>query len=547
MKSQKWVIVICVLSLIFTGCGQKTEKAADKVPVFPKVSQADPEGTLVFSLGGEISILNPILSSDTASSAVEGTIFSGMTKINEKLDIIPDIARKWSVSADGRVYTFYLRDDVFWHDGVKCTAEDVKFTFDSILDPKVNSVRRGDFIIDGVPIEFIVVSPYILRAVLPKPFAPFLASAGMSILPKHLLNGKDINAASFNQHPIGTGPFKFKEWVSGDHVTVERNEKYYGGKPRLSKILYKIVPDENSRLIALEAGEADESDVPAKDYKRIKRLNNINVFEYDSLVYTYLGLNLDNPLFRDKNVRKALAYATDKGQMINLIFRGLASPAYSPSAPVSWVYEDKVNKYPYNIQKANKMLDDAGWKMRKEDIGASGYRGIREKNGKKFEFEILVNQGNKEREKAAVILQWQYKKIGVKVNIRILEWSAMLKIVNAPKAPKQFDALIIGWSLGIDPDSYSIWHSSQFPNGLNFIDYKNPVVDRLLEQGRTTIDKGNRKAIYQELQRIIADDQPYIFLWYPKSIAAVSKRVGGLSKPGPAGLFLNMEKVFVRR
>jgi peptide/nickel transport system substrate-binding protein len=487
----------------------------------------DTEGVLRFSLGGEVSVLNPILSTDTASSAVEGTIFTGMVKVNEKLEMVPDLAERWDVSKDGKIWTFHLRKDVKWHDGVPFTAEDVKFTFDSILDPKVNSVRRSDYIIDGKPIQFKVVDKYTLQAVLPKPFAPFLVHAGMSVIPKHLLEGKDINTAEFNRKPVGTGPFIFKEWKSGDHVTVVRNANYYLGKPLLKEIVYKVIPDENSALVALEAGEIDDSGIPPKDYKRMKTVKGIDVYEYDVLLYTYLGLSLANPKFADRRVRQALAYATDKNQLVNLIFRGLASPAYAPSAPVSWAYSDNVPKYPYNLEKAKRLLKEAGTEN--------------------LEFTILVNQGNKEREKAAVILQQQYKKIGVKVNVRVLEWSALLKVINAPKDPKDFDAVIIGWALGLDPDAYSIWHSSQYPKGFNFIKYKNPEVDRLLEEGRTTVEKSERKKIYAKLWKIIAEDQPYVFLWYPKAVEGVSDKIGGLSKPGPAGLFLNIEKVFIKK
>jgi peptide/nickel transport system substrate-binding protein len=226
-------------------------------------------------------------------------------------------------------------------------------------------------------------------------------------------------------------------------------------------------------------------------------------------------------------VRHALAYATNKDQLAKLIFKGLASPAYAPSAPVSWAYSDDVPKYPYDPEKARQLLKEAG----AEDL----------------EFEILVNQGNKEREKAAVILQQQYKKVGVKVRIRVMEWSALLKIINAPRDPKEFDTVIIGWSLGLDPDAYTIWHSSQYPRGFNFIKYINPEADRLLVEGRTTMDKSKRKRIYGKLWKTIAEDQPYVFLWYPKTIAGVRERVGGLSKPGPAGLFLDIEKVFVTK
>ncbi|MFH1684648.1 MAG: peptide-binding protein [Candidatus Margulisiibacteriota bacterium] len=523
---QKRIAAFIILLIFVAGCaGPSSQK--EKPIRLPHPSQADPNGRLVFSLLGEVSVLNPILSTDTASSAVEGTIFSGMTTINEKLEVVPDLAKSWKVSKDGKVWTFYLRKDVKWHDGHPFTAEDVVFTFNSILNPKVNSVRRSDYIIDGEPIRFKALDKYTVQAVLPKPFAPFLVRSGMSVIPKHILAGKDINKAKFNRKPIGTGPFMFKEWLTGDHVTVVRNPNYYLGKAKLAEIIYKVIPDANAQLVALEAGEIDSTGIPPKDYRRMKATEGINVFEFDALLYAYLGLNMANPKFADKRVRQALAYATNKDQLVKLIFKGLASPAYAPSAPVSWAYSDNVPKYPYDPGKAKQLLKEAG--------------------AENLEFTILVNQGNKEREKAAVILQQQYKKVGVKVKLRVMEWSALLKIINAPKGPKEFDAVIIGWSLGLDPDAYSIWHSSQYPKGFNFIDYKDPEADRLLEEGRTTMDKGKRKQIYAKLWKTIAEDQPYVFLWYPKSIAGVRERVGGLSKPGPAGLFLHIEKVFVTK
>lgn len=490
-------------------------------------AQIDPDGRLVFSLGGEVSVINPVLSTDTTSSAVEGAIFNGLITFNENLEPIPDLAESWSVSPDGKVWIFKLRRGVKWHDGQLFTADDVVFTFNSILNPKVNSVRRSDYIIDGEPIRFSAAGKYTVRAVLPKPFAPFLIRCGLGIIPKHLLAGQDLNTASFNRRPVGTGPFIFKEWVSGDHLTVVRNSSYFLGPPKLAEIVYRIIPDENSRLVALESGEIDETGIPAKDYRRMKEKRGIKVFESDILMYTYLGFNLANPKFSDRRVRQALAYATNKEQLVSLIFRGLAKPAYAPSAPISWAYSDAVPKYLYDPVKAKKLLKEAG--------------------AENLEFTILVNQGNKEREKAAVILQQQYKKVGVKVTVRVLEWSALLKIVNSPKGPKNFEAVLMGWSLGLDPDAYSIWHSSQYPKGFNFIDYHNPQVDKWLEAGRVEMDQNKRKIIYGKLWRQIAEDQPYIFLWYPKGVQGVRERVGGLAKPGPAGLFLNLEKVFVTK
>jgi len=484
----------------------------------------DPNGRLVMSLGGEISVINPILSTDSTSSAIEGVIFTGLVKVDKNLNFIPDLAKSWKVSKNGLVWTFYLRKDVTWHDGASFTAEDAKFTFDTILNPKVNSVRRGDYIIDGKPIKFTVVNKYTLKALLPKPFAPFLSSASMGILPKHLLEGKVLDMSDFNRHPVGTGPFIFVEYKAGDHVIVKRNPKYYGGCPKLAEILFKIIPDENTSLVALRSGDIDETGVPPKDFHPMKH---VNLFKYDDLVYTYLGFNLRSPKFADVRVRRALSCAVNRKQLIGLIFLGQASPAYSPCAPISWAYSDAVQKYEYDPKKAKELLKQAG--------------------AKNLEFTVLINHGSKEREKAAIILQQQFERVGVKMNIKVLEWSALLKVINAKNDPKDFDAVIIGWSTGVDPDSYSIWHSSQYPKGLNFVGYKNPDVDKLLDAGRREQSKAGRKKIYARMYKDITNDAPYIFLWYPEVLAGVRDRVGGLSQPGPAGLFVDIEKVYIKK
>jgi len=484
----------------------------------------DPNGRLILSLGGEVSVMNPILSTDTTSSAIEGVIYTGLVKLDKHLNFVPDLAKSWKVSKNGLVWTFKLRKDVKWHDGKSFTANDVKFTFDTLMNPKVNSVRRGDYFIDGKPIKFKAIDKYTIQAILPKPFSPFLVSAGMGILPKHLLAGKELDMAYFNNHPIGTGPFKFVEYKTGDHVLVSRNPEYYGGVPLLKEILFKIIPDENTALIALKTGEIDSTGIPAKDFHPIK---SVNLFKYDALLYTYLGFNLRSPKFTDVRVRQALSYAVNRKQLIGLVFRGYASPAYSPSAPVSWAYSGDVSKYEYDPEKAKQLLKEAG---------------VRD-----LEFTLFVNQGNKEREKGAAIIQQQFKKIGVKMNIRVLEWSSLLKVINARKDPKDYDAVLIGWSTGVDPDSYSIWHSSQYPGGLNFIAYNNPKVDKLLDRGRREQTKTGRKKIYAQMYKEITGDAPYIFLWYPNVLTGVRDRVGGLSEPGPAGLMVDIEKVYIKK
>jgi len=490
------------------------------------------------TLAGDPTYFNPILYTDSESGSVVGLLFNGLIKVNEDLAIVPDLAEKWETKNNGKEWIFHLKKGVLFHDGIELTADDVVYTFQKILDTTTNTVRRSDYVINGKPIAFKKIDKYTVRCVLPETFAPFLLSMGMGIIPKHLLEKENINTADFNRNPIGTGPFKFKTYKTADNVLLVRNDTYFGRKPLLAKIYFKIISEANVRLIALRKGEIDYATVPPKDFEKIKAENKVNVFVYDQLAYTYLGYNYRKPPFSDVRVRQAIAYAVDKRWLIKSIMKDLATPVYSPSHPLLWSHNDNVNKFLYSPEKAKQLLSQAGWKLS---------NGILKKDGKPFVFDIYMSKGSTTAEKAATKIQQDLKKMGITMNLRVLEWSSLLKIINAPKDPKGYDAVMMAWSLGLDPDSYGIWHSSEYPKGFNHNGYKNKEVDKLLVKGRQVIDQAARKKVYARIYDLIAQDQPYLFLWSPKDVAGVSRRVGGLSKPGPAGLFVNIEDVFVTK
>jgi len=527
-KNKLLYLIIAVVGIVVTACQSTTQN-----------NQMDSQ-TLFLHLGGEPTYLNPVLSTDSPSSSVEGFIFSGLFKVNANLELEPDLVSTYSVNVSGTEYVFQLKRNVNWHDGQPFTANDVKFTFDVILDKNTNTVRRSGYVLDGIPIQFSVIDDYTIKAILPKPFAPFLNRMAIGILPKHILKNEDINKTAFNRAPIGTGPYKFKRWESAQYVQLERNEEYYFSIPKIKNIIMKIIPDSNTALLALEKGEIDESGIPAKDYERYLKKPNITIHQYYDLVYTYLGFNLDHPVFSDPKVRKAIAYAINKEAIVKGVLKGFGVVANIPSSPVLWSYPPEANipKFDYNVKKAQQLLKEAGFKLNEKTNQL-------EKNGQPFSFKIITNKGNKYREKSAQIIQQMLSSIGIDVSIQLLEWSAFIKIVNADQAPKEYDAVILGWSLGLDPDSYSIWHSSQYPKGFNFIGYNNANVDQLLEQGRTTTNKADRKVIYQQLYQKIASDVPYIFLYFPETILGVNKRVKGLSEAGPAGLMNPIENVYL--
>ena len=245
-------------------------------------------------------VLNPILSTDVPSAEVHGTIFSSLVSVNDRLEYEPELARSWEVSADGLVWTFHLRDDVYWHDGVPFTAADVLFTFETIMDPHTITIRRGDY--EKVT-EWKVIDPHTFQVTFSEPFAPALQAFTMGIIPKHLLEGEDVNIAPFNRAPVGTGPFIFREWVSDVHVVVDRNENYFGQVPYLNSIRWKIIPDDEVRMLELEAGTIDYASIPTIHYRRMLAVPHLYVHRFPGLRFDYFGWNERLPKFDDDRVR----------------------------------------------------------------------------------------------------------------------------------------------------------------------------------------------------------------------------------------------------
>ncbi|MDA1353454.1 MAG: peptide-binding protein [bacterium] len=501
------------------------------------------KNVLTLNMGGEPTYLNPLLYTDSPSSTVVGLVFRGLMKVNQNLDMVPDLASSYFISQDGLTYTFNLRRGVKWHDGEDFTADDVVFTFKTLLDPSTNTVRRSSYMINGNPIDVKKRDENTIIITLPEPFAPFLVSMGMGILPEHVLNGKDINTDSFNRAPIGTGPFKFVRWESNQYVMLEKNELYYGKPPKLDSILLKIIPDKNTALVALEKSEIDlEDGLLPKDYERVSTNRNLWTYRHQEMAYTYMGFNLQHPLLGEKKIREAISYALNRDAMVKSVLGEFGQPAYMPASPVQWSWPGKssVTIYEYAPEKTMAILEELGY--RRSTATGLYYNGQGE-----LAFTLVTNKGNKNREKAAQIIQQSLKQVGIKVTIELLEWSAFIKRLNQSTGPRGLEAYIIGWSLGIDPDAYSIWHSSQYPTGFNYIGDRNSTVDSLLEEGRTETNKVKRKGIYRQIYQEITEDIPYYFLYHADVIGASHTYVGGLMKnPGPLGVIDDIEDVYLK-
>ncbi len=479
---------------------------------------------------GDASYLNPVLSSDSASNDICAQVYNGLVKYDKDLRLVGDLAESWEIRRGGMEIVFRLRKNVRWHDGRPFTAEDVKFTYERLVDPLVKTPHGADYqIVESVSVP----DPHTVRVTYREPFAPALESWGVGIVPKHVFENGDFNTHPANRAPIGTGPYRFLEWKTDEKIVLEANPDYFEGAPHIRRFIYRIIPDSSVQFLELRNQSLDAMGLTPDQYRAYPEFfRAYNKFRYPSFSYTFLGFNLEHPLFRDKRVRLALAHAMDKREIIQGVLLGFGRAATGPFPPSSWAFDPEVKDYDYDPEKAGALLKSAGWL----DSDGDGWL---DKDGKPFEFTILTNQGNKLRELTAVILQSHFARVGVKAGVRVMEWSAFL---NNHVDARNFDAIVLGWNLSRDPDQYAIWHSSQRGDRqYNFVGYVNKEADRLWEESRREFDFEKRRRLYHRLHALLAQDLPYIFLFYPESLPVVHKRFVG-PEVAPAGLGWNFRE-----
>jgi len=522
-----------LMILLLMACTPNDQPAGLEAPVDKTAAFGD---TFIEGSIGDASTLLPILASDSASSEINGLVYSGLVRYDGDLKVVGELAESWEISADNLTITFHLRKGVKWHDGAPFTAADVLFTYQLYVDPETPTAYAESYLQVK---KAETPDDYTFRVTYDQPYAPALMSWGFSVLPKHLLEGKKITESQLARHPIGTGPYRFVEWQGGEKIVLEANHDYFEGSPYIKRFVFRIIPDTSTQFLELQTGGLDFMSLSPLQYDRqtdtlaFKRL--FNKYRYLAFGYTYLGYNLKRPMFQDRRVRQALTYAIDKQEIIDGVLLGYGQAATGPYKPDAWVYNAAVPRYAYNPDKARQLLAEAGW------VDSDG-DGILDKNGAPFQFTIVTNQGNDLRSKAGEIIQRRFREVGIDVQLRIIEWATFLKeFIN----PGNFDATILGWSGGPEPDQFEIWHSSKTgPRELNFIGYKNPEVDMLLEKGRRIFDQDKRKLIYDRFQQILAEDQPYTFLFVGEALPAVASRFYGI-EPTAAGIRYNFTQWYV--
>lgn len=529
--------VLAVFACALAACEQSAPTPKHDYTQAPAAFTATDKGDrLNFALLGTPPSLVPFLAGDTSAATLAGNVYQSLITYDGDLNLVPELAERWDVSPDGLTITFTLKQGLTFTDGTPLTSRDVSATFHAIINPNTRTPYAEDY---KRVAAFSTPDSRTIKVRYAEAFAPALSSwAGLQILPAHIIaKTPDFNETSLKETPLGSGPYRLATARRGQDYLFTANETS-SDAPRIAQLYYRIIPDQSAQWLALKAGELDMAEIPPLAFSRLIDApwftQNYAAYRYLSSSYTYLGFNLKNPMFADKRVRQALSHAINRQGLINAVLFGQGEPIASIFKPGTWASHPNLKPVAFDTAKANALLDAAGWK--REGTG------LRHKEGKPFVFTVITNQGNENRLKTAQVMQAMLAEVGVKMEIRVQEWSSFLTTVLKPR---NFEAILMGWSLPAEPDPFDIWHSSkQGPDDFNIIGFNNPAADKAIEASRRTFIQAERQKHLFALQEILAEEQPYLWLYAPYALVAVHKRVQGIA-PAPAGIGYNSTEWWV--
>jgi peptide/nickel transport system substrate-binding protein len=495
----------------------------------------DRNDTIVIAFSNEPNRLNPVFLSDLTSYTLSGWVFNGLTRLDDDLNIVGDLAESWSVSQDSLTIAFHLRKGVLWHDGKEFTSRDILFTFNSIMESTIASPRSSQF----GPVQSVSApDPYTIVVKYREPYGSALMSWTIGIVPEHILKNSNSDHRAFDRSPVGTGPYRLKEWISGQKLVFEAFGQHFSGSPKIKHIVVRILPDASTRLMEMKKGDIDLMELTPLQFMKHTDNNssasNFVKYRSPSFRYAFFGFNLLDEKFRDKKIRDSIGYAIDREAMIDSVLFDLGGKSTGPYPPGTWYSNGNVRLVEYDPKKAVALLLEAGW--------VRGNDGLLRKGREVFSFTILTNFENEENSKIAQIIQSNLKALGIEVKINLLEWQTFRHDVINSHA---FEAIVLSRAYMWDPDIFDLWHSSRRHQGdWNFMSYQSTLADSLLEKGRRTLEIKKRAELYKKFHTVIADDKPCIFLYNADGLFMAHKRIKGV-KPSPQGIYQNVKDFFL--
>jgi peptide/nickel transport system substrate-binding protein len=447
-------------------------------------------------------------------------LFNGLVKYDKDLSsVIGDLAEEFYFE-DNTTLVFKIKKNVKWHDGKKFSAKDVVFTYEVLISPKISSPYSANFrFVKSVE----AVDEFTIRVKYKEPYFKALETWMMGILPHHILKDEqNLMNSSFNTNPIGTGAYKLHQLEHSKNIILKAFDDYFEGRAKIESISFHIIADPMTRFLMLKSSALDIGNLEPMQYERQLEgnfLKKFNIYENISQSYTYLGFNLRLEKFKNPKVREALSLAIDREELVKILFFNHAKVCNGPFLPGTKAFNEDVKAPRQNIQKAKELLKEAGYD-----------------ENNPFTFEIATSNSSEIRPYAAQILQHQLKKAGVIVNLRVMEWQAFLNMVVFPN---QFDTVLLGWGLSPTPDPYMFWHSkSDKKGGFNLVGYNNPKMDKMIEESQSIVDEEKLSKLWKEMFKIITDENPYLFLYIPNSITAISKEIKNV-EPAIGGIWHN--------
>lgn len=498
MKKKVLTTLMCVALMLgcffLAGCSGGEDKD----------NPAAGENTLVYG-SQDYTAINPAL---YEHGEINMLLFAGLTAHDAENQVVPGLAKDWTFDEESLTYAFHLRDGLTFHDGEPLTSADVKFTLEAILDEE----NQSEIISNYTDIEEIncpdALTVEIKLSQINVAFPDYMS---IGILPKHLLEDQDLATASFNQNPVGAGPYKLTEWDMGQSITMERFDGYYDGMPNIEKVIFKIVPDTAARVMQLEAGEIQMAQVTAKTAESLKENENYKIYKMATADYRAIAYNFGSPLFEKyPELANILSYGIDRDTIVQSVLLGEGESAYSPLQKGLYLNE-KIEKFSYDPKRCQDLLEEAGWKK-----GSDGYY---EKDGTKLEFVISAMADDQVRVDMATMCANQLQQLGVNAtaeSMPSLDWANQ-------------DACIIGWGSPFDPDdhTYKVFSTGA---GDNYTAYSNKEIDQILAEARHTADQTQRKNLYNQFQEEMTKQMPYTFIAYVDASYAIHKNITGITE-----------------
>ncbi len=497
------------LALLLAACGGPVGK--------------DQERVLHRRLEGEPQTLNPLISTSDPENVVIALLQRNLLDYDEKLNLVPGLAESVEVDGSRLVYTVKLREGVRWEDGTPVTADDVKATLEALVDPKTPALYRRSFFADLERVD--LVDARTARVTFRKAYAAQRDAFNLPLLPARLYRGTDVASNPANRKPLATGPFRLASWEGGT-IRLVRNTQYFGEPPAWEQVVLRVVPESSSAFQGLLTGALDESRLNAVQRVEAAKSPALREARYDEIAYTYLAWNNRLPQFEDARVRRALTMLIDREAIARTLYGGLARPANGPLPPGLWPHDATLAPLPHDPARAAALLDEAGWRRGKD--------GVRRKGPARLAFALSLGGASDRQRQIVELAQSSFREAGIEMSISPMEWGAFVDRVDAG----DYEACSLALNLDPNPDLRPNWHSSQVPpNGMNHSFYRNPRADALMDELATTFDREKARALYAELQRLIAEDQPFSFLHTVSVAWGVRNRVENV-KTSPVGLWL---------